>query len=400
MTMEQLRLWGVRFRPPPEALAPQHVVRAFPQSPGLYVHIPFCSRLCPFCPYNKVPYQPAAASAYVPALRQELDSYTDRWSEPFTSLYVGGGTPTLALRSLAFLADIRVSGERAMEILPSHMTPRIAGELRRSGFGAVSIGVQSFHDRILRHLQRPTNAATNRRAVALAREEFDCVDVDLIFDVAYDGPGALLRDLEEAFAFGVDQVSTYPLMRFGYTPFGKAPHERRAEHDLLRRAADLAASRGYHRDSVWTFVRDGSPTYTSITRPYYLGVGAGAATFAGDLFAVNHFGLSQYGAAVEEGRLPIALLARLPSAAATAYRAFWQGYTGQFRAGDDPVLEARWLAGSLRVAAAVGLLRRTGDGGYRMTPRGYDVYHDAERAVTYGLIEPLWGRLMAEHDAA
>ena len=127
------------------------------------------------------------------------------------------------------------------------MTPRIAAELQGSGFDAVSIGVQSFQHRILRHLQRPTTAAVNRRAVALAREQFACVDVDLIFDVAYDGPLALLDDLEQAFAFGVDQVSTYPLMRFGYTPFGKARHERRAEHRLLRRASDLAASRGYHR---------------------------------------------------------------------------------------------------------------------------------------------------------
>ena len=398
--MDAMTLWGVRFRPPPASLAPEQVVGAFPAPAGLYVHIPFCSQLCPFCPYNKVPFQPMAAKAYLPALREELRRYTERWTGLFTSLYVGGGTPTLALRSLEFLADVPISGERAMEILPSHMTPRIAAELHRSGFNAVSIGVQSFHDRILRHLQRPTTAAVNRRAVALAREQFACVDVDLIFDVAYDGPLALLDDLDQAFAFGVDQVSTYPLMRFGYTPFGKARHERHAEHRLLRRASELATRRGYHRDSVWTFVRDGSPRYTSITRPYYLGVGAGAATYAGDLFAVNHFGLAQYRTAIDEGRLPIALQARLPTAAATAYRAFWQGYTGGFAIDGDPLLAARWLAGSLRLAAAAGLLRRTDDGAYRMTPRGYDIYHDAERAVTYRLIEPLWGRLMTEHDAA
>jgi oxygen-independent coproporphyrinogen-3 oxidase len=313
---------------------------------------------------------------------------------------VGGGTPTLALRSLEFLADVPIAGERAIEILPSHMTPRIAAQLRRSGFDAVSIGVQSFHEQILRHLQRPTTATTNRRAVALARDHFRCVDVDLIFDVAYDGPLALLGDLEEAFSFGVDQVSTYPLMRFGYTPFGKAPHERHAEHAVLHRAADLAVRYGYRRDSVWTFVRDGSPTYTSITRPYYLGVGAGAATFAGELFAVQHFGLAQYRAAITAGRLPIALVAHLPGVAATAYRAFWQGYTGRFPAGGDPLLARRWVAGMLRVAAAAGLLVRAADGEYHMTRRGYDAYHDAERAVTYRLIEPLWERMMTEHEAS
>jgi oxygen-independent coproporphyrinogen-3 oxidase len=85
--------------------------------------------------------------------------------------------------------------------------------------------------------------------------------------VAFETPETVLRDLERCFRYGVDQVSTYPLMRFGYTPFGKAPHDARAEHDVLRRASDLAERWGYERRSVRTFNRRGSPSYTSITRP-------------------------------------------------------------------------------------------------------------------------------------
>lgn len=393
-----LHLWGIAFEPSDAELQPDVVMAAFPQRPGLYVHVPFCSRLCPFCPYNKVPFTPRSAAGYLEAMHSELDRYL-AVAEGFTSLYVGGGTPTLCLGSLGFLTQVPVDRERAMEILPSHMTPRIAEQLRVLGFDAVSIGAQSFHDRVLQHLQRPTSAATNRRAVACAREHFSCVDVDLMFDVAYDGPQTLLDDLAEAFDFGVDQVSTYPLMRFGYTPFGKATHQRRAEHQVLRRAAALAVARGYHRDSVWTFVRDGSPTYTSITRPYYLGVGAGAASFTGGSFLVNHFGLDPYCEAIAAGRLPIALTADLPRLAATTYRAFWQGYTGAYRDEQDPLLDAAWVRAGLRAASAAGLLRATGEGGYRMTQRGYDVYHDVERLITYRLIEPLWGRMMTEHAA-
>ena len=396
---DPMRLWGMRFSPPGEVSAAD-VLRGFAGPPGLYVHVPFCSRICPFCPYNKVRYEPQLARGYIGALQRELTGYLAVAEAPFTSLYVGGGTPTLCLDSLRFLADVPVTGERAMEILPSHMTPRIAGELGGLGFDFVSIGVQSFHDRVLRHLRRPTTAATNRRAVACAREHFACVDVDLIFDVAYDGQQTLLDDLREAFSFGVDQVSTYPLMRFGYTPFGKAQHHRRAEHAVLRRATDLAHGYGYRRDSVWTFVREGSPAYTSITRPYYLGVGAGAATYSGSAFSANHFGLAQYLADVERGRLPIGLTAKLPAVAAEAYRAFWQGYTGTYLADGDQLLAAPWVRGSLRGAVAAGLLERTADGSFRMTPRGYDAYHDVERFVTYHLIEPLWGHMMAEHSAA
>ncbi|MEZ5116437.1 MAG: radical SAM protein [Candidatus Nanopelagicales bacterium] len=366
---------------------------------GLYVHVPFCGSLCPFCPYNKVRYQPGPAGRYLDSLRAEAEVY--QAAAPgltFTSLYVGGGTPTLCLAGLGWLADLPVSGERAIEVLPTHMTGLRADTLCRSGFDAVSVGVQSFDPRVLRHLRRPTTVEGNRRAVALARDRFRCVDVDLIFDVGYDEPDTLLRDLAEAFSYGVDQVSTYPLMRFGYTPFGKAQHDRHAEHRLLRRATELAELHGYHRDSVWTFRREGAPGYTSITRPYYLGLGAGAATFTGESFLLNHFGLAQYDADVTRGELPVALAAHLTGARAALFRAFWQAYTGvlPLAAREDPLL-GHPAAGA--VAAVAQWLGWVGGSG-RVTAVGYDRFHDLERWVTYHLIEPLWAELMAEHRVA
>ena len=386
-----MRLFGVAF----ESVAdwsPQRTGRLFAEPAGLYVHVPFCSRLCPFCPYNKVPFQPSLAQEYLAALRVEALGHAALG--PFTSLYVGGGTPTLCRAGLGFLADLPVLGERAIEVLPNHMTDRVAGELQELGFTAVSLGVQSFEDAVLRHLGRPNTAAANHRAVAVARREFDCVDVDLIFDVAYDGPDRLLADLTVAFAAGVDQVSTYPLMRFGYTPFGKARHDRRAEHRVLARASELAARHGYRRDSVWTFLRDGSAPYTSITRPRFLGLGAGAASFTGTDFLVNHFGIDQYLAAVRETGSGTSLRAALPGPAAAAYRLFWQAYTGSLAEGPEADAAS---AAATRLALLLGWAERCDGGGVRLTGRGYDRYHDLERWVTYHLIEPLWEHQMAEH---
>ncbi len=395
------KIFGVTFAPPTRPPSAAELLDECVATPGLYVHIPFCSRLCPFCPYNKVAYRPRLAADYLLLLEWELAQYRQAAQRPFTSLYVGGGTPTLCHASLGMLADIPVAGERAIEVLPSHMTPRIARELRSYGFDYASVGVQSFHDPALRYLHRPTTAQTNRRAVAVARESFDCVDVDLIFDVAYGGGDTLLADLDEAFSFGVDQVSTYPLMRFGYTPFGKARHDRRTEHRVLAQAAELAQRRGYRRDSVWTFVADAGRRYTSITRPYYIGAGAGAASFTGESFLVNHFGLRQYAAAVMDERLPIAQRARLPRPIAQAYRAFWQAYTGSVvlpdaAAGAADLLPRHSTAAALRLAHALGWATPA-DGGYRLTRRGYDHYHDLERWVTYHGIEPLWTHMMSEH---
>lgn len=392
---------GVRFASPHPGLRPEEVVGTFPATPGLYLHVPFCRSLCPFCPYNKVRYQPDLAEAYFPRLLAEAKRYLEVLPGPFPSLYVGGGTPTLDLAALVPILDrIPVTGERAIEALPDHLRDGGAARVRAAGFDFVSVGVQSFHDDVLRRLRRPGSGAGNRAAVAAAAGSFTCVDVDLIFDAAYDRPGVLLSDLAECFRLGVDQVSAYPLMRFGYTPFGKGRHDRRREHAVLAEAADLAADHGYERRAVWTFNRVGSPSYTSITRPYYLGLGAGSATFAGTRFLVNHFGLQQYGAAIDAGRLPVARVAHLAPPAAAAYRAFWQAYTGRIPLdGTDPLLRHPAAVGLRTASRVAGWSRRQG-GAVVVTGRGYDRYHDLERWVTYHLIEPLWAGMMDEHRAA
>ena len=317
---------------------------------------------------------------------------------PFPSLYVGGGTPTLCLDEMeGLLRRLPIAGERAIEVLPGHMTAEGARRLGDLGFDFVSLGVQSFEPRVLRRLRRPGSPEVNRKAIEVALGAFRCVDVDLIFDTGFDDPQTLLDDLTVCFRHGVDQVSTYPLMRFGFTPFGKGDHSRRDEHRVLRAAAELADAFGYERRSVWTFNRVGSPAYTSITRPCYLGLGAGAASFAGEVFVVNHFGLDQYRGALEAGRLPVARMARLPVSAAAAYRAFWQAYTGRIPLdGPDPLLHHPLAATLKATSRLAGWARRSGND-LVLTERGYDRYHDLERWVTYHLIEPLWAEMMREH---
>jgi menaquinone C8-methyltransferase len=390
-------------------LGPAEVAGSFDGPVGAYVHVPFCEWICPFCPYNKVRADPDLAQRYFAALRREVDRYVAEHvtarGEPFTSLYVGGGTPTLYPNELAdVIARIPVSGERAVEVLPTHGTPERLDRLVRMGVTAVSIGAQSFHDGVLRRLRRPHDAAAGRAAVENALGRFGCVDVDLIVDVAWEEQDGFRRafvdDVRTCFRLGVDQVSTYPLMRFGYTPFGAARHDRRWEHAVLAEATALADTMGYERRSVWTFNRRGSPAYTSITRRRFLGMGAGSASFAGRDFYVNHFGVVNYADAVEHDRLPVARWLYLGTWAGAAYDAFWQAYAG----GVD-LRSLEWSYGRAVAAAArtglaplvlAGLLRRTPHG-YRLTRRGTDAYHDLERLVTYQLIEPLWAEMLAEH---
>jgi menaquinone C8-methyltransferase len=383
------------------------VVRSFDGDAGAYVHVPFCEWICPFCPYNKVRADRDLATRYFAALRREIDGYVDeRAGAPFTSLYVGGGTPTLYPDDLAeVIARIPVSGERAIEVLPNHATPDRLDRLVGMGMTAVSIGAQSFHDGVLLRLRRPHDAATSRAAVEHALGRFECVDVDLIVDVAWEDEdafrGAFLGDVRACFELGVDQVSTYPLMRFGYTPFGAARHDRRREHAVLAEATALARAMGYERRTVWTFNRRGAPGYTSITRRRFLGMGAGSSSFAGRDFYVNHFGVAAYADAVEDGRLPVARWLHL-GAWGAAYDSFWQAYAGTVDIGSLQRSYGRGVGAAARATLAslawAGLVRRV-PCGYRITPRGFDAYHDLERLVTYQLIEPLWAEMLAEHPA-
>lgn len=391
---------GVRWSEGDDGLGPAAVVASFPDRYGLYLHVPFCERLCPFCPYNKVPYGPDRAAAYFAALRAEVDAYRAAGAGPFTSLYVGGGTPTLCLDHLeGLLPGLPVEGERAIEVLPAHADPAGVDRLARAGFDRVSLGVQSFDNGVLRHLGRPGSEEVNRAAVEECRGRFACLDVDLIFDTSFSDPATFLADVEECCRLGVDQISTYPLMRFGYTPFGKARHSPRLEHDLMRRAAGLAAAHGYERAAVWVLRRAGAPSFSSITREFYLGLGAGAATFSGLHYLVNHFSPERYAEALAAGRLPLARAARLRPAAGAAYHLFWQAYAGGFDPGHTRALfpSAGWLARLAGGASRVLGLAEPGDGRMHLTARGFDRYHDLERWVTYRYIEPLWGEMMAEH---
>lgn len=390
----------------PQVLTVGDVVGMLDGDVGAYLHVPFCTRICPFCPYNKVVPRPGQPTLYFDALTREVDAYVEAGaagSGGFTSLYVGGGTPTLFPDDLAvLLRRIPVAGERAIEVLPTHGTPPRLDALRAMGFSAVSIGAQSFHDEVLHRLHRPHDAHTARAAVTAAQGRFDLVDVDLIVDVELDDQlaGAFLRDLAECFDLGVDQVSTYPLMRFGYTPFGTARHDHRREHEVLAEATRIAANHGYERRSVWTFNKQGSPTYTSITRRRFLGMGAGASSFLGQDFLVNHFGVQAYSDAVGRGRLPVARWLHLGTLGGTAYDTFWQAYAGRILPAGMGTPSRRATDLALAPLIAAGLVSRIGTGegaGYALTPRGFDRYHDLERAVTYRLIEPLWGQMLEEH---
>ena len=234
----------------PRVLTAGDVVGMLDGDVGAYVHVPFCTRICPFCPYNKVvPAARAARGATSPPWAARSQRVPGRRAprDPggFTSLYVGGGTPTLFPDELRRPAGPDPRRRRAGHRGAAHARDRRSAWTRCATWASPpsASGRSPSTTRSCTACAGPTTPRTARAAVVAAVGRFDLVDVDLIVDVELDDrlAGAFLRDLTDCFELGVDQVSTYPLMRFGYTPFGRARHDRRREHEVLADATRIAA---------------------------------------------------------------------------------------------------------------------------------------------------------------
>ncbi len=381
-------------------LAPAELTRAFPEQLGLYVHVPFCRRICTFCPYNKALYDAELARRYTAAARSELAMLAPALRRrQVTSVYIGGGTPTLAPALIEHVcelaADLGVPGEIGVEVLPNHATPRRLRHLRSLGVTHVSLGVQSFDDRVLSFLGRSHDARTARRAVdAVLAEGFECVDVDLVFDVATFGERGVVSDAAELFALGAGQLSVYPMMRFAYTAVGQSKdHNERAEKRALGAIERAGRWHGYTRTSVWTFNIHPARRYTSITREHYVGVGPSGSSFLDGTFTINTFDTAAYVDLLQEGVLPVVMRSDMGGRAAQAYYLFWRFYEGsvsraRFSQLFGVPVERHFFA-LLALLGAAGALRVNGDT-YQLTGLGFDLFHTVERWVTYNFIEPTW----------
>src|SRR5581483_9190714 len=164
----------------------------------LYVHLPFCSSRCGYCDFVTVVGRDGEHDRYVGALLAELELERHLLAPTVETVYLGGGTPTLiapaALRRL--LGGLPAAAEVTVEANPETVTPDLA-ELLAAHATRVSLGAQSFSDRLLRVLDRAARPDDVRRAVAILRDAgIPNLSLDLIYGVPGQTPAALEHDLE------------------------------------------------------------------------------------------------------------------------------------------------------------------------------------------------------------
>jgi oxygen-independent coproporphyrinogen III oxidase len=389
------------FRPPEAGWTPPRLVRT-----SLYLHVPFCRNRCPYCPYTKVNYDPSLVEPYTVAALAEVDRWAQLTDAPeITSVYVGGGTPTLALESVGrILTRVRerftLTGDVCIETNPADVTEETVGHLHDCGVALVSLGVQSFRPESLRAIGRHYDPETAERALKLLAESgFASVNADIMFALPGQTAADVIADLERASALGADQLTTYPLFTFPYTAVGEYLHlagvrmpdlATRREH--YRAIAGWCEANGFERVSVWGFKRGGVPRYSSVTRDGYIGVGPGSGSHLPDGFTLNTFDLAEWENALAQGRSPIAL--RMPFAAEMNgwWWLYWRFYDTRIpmssldeALGPDAEKARRWLSAIRRA----GLAQRN-NGSLELTDSGAFWLHLAQNHFALSYVNALW----------
>ncbi len=338
-----------------------------PPAPGqaymLYMHVPFCERLCPYCSFNRFPFSEDRARPYFANMRKEMMMLRDLGYD-FESVYIGGGTPTVLLDELCETIDLARDTfsikEVSSETNPNHLVPdyveKLTGRVQR-----LSVGVQSFDDGLLRQMDRYDKYGSGAEIVErikYATPYFTSLNADMIFNFPAQTEDILISDIERVIESGASQTTFYPLMaspsveRSLAATVGKVDYNRERRFyeiicelltgelpDLSAGAfteplVDVGAGNAVHISetvrvappmrpglfefgSAWTFNRRGANVGGSVSEPFddamideyvvnyeeYPAIGSGGITYLGSNLYVNTFSVVDYNAAIEAGRM-------------------------------------------------------------------------------------------------
>ncbi len=222
---------------------------SFVDSAAAYVHIPFCSAICPYCDFAVVAGQDELAERYVDAVVSEINM-SDSW-RALDSVYFGGGTPShvdpvLLARILETLADrhgIAADAEISLEANPEDFSMDKADLLNQIGFNRVSFGAQSFDDGVLLALGRRHQANQIAKSVDAARGAgFENLSLDLIYGEPGESTESWSNTVERAIDLQPNHLSCYALTVEPGTPLGRAVRDGASEHHVRHTMRRMDAS--------------------------------------------------------------------------------------------------------------------------------------------------------------
>ena len=286
-----------------------------------YVHIPFCSQICYYCDFSKVFIKNQPVDSYLEHLLEEFQSYD---IQKLRTLYIGGGTPTalsasqleVLLKGLTKNLDLSFLEELTIEANPGDLDADKIAVLKNSAVNRVSLGVQTFDDKMLKkigrsHLEKDIYENIDRLKLA----GFDNISIDLIYAL----PGQTMEQVKEnvAKAIGLDipHMSLYSLILENHTVFmnrmrrGKLPlPKEELEAEMFEYIIAELERAGFEHYEISNFSKSGFESRHNLMywdNAEYYGIGAGASGYVDGVRYKNHGPIRHYLSAVEEGNARI-----------------------------------------------------------------------------------------------
>lgn len=297
----------------------------------LYMHVPFCTKLCPYCSFNRFPFSEERALPYFESLRREMRMLYDLGYD-FESAYVGGGTPTVMIdelcKTLDLARDLFDIKEVSSETNPNHLTPeyleKLEGRVQR-----LSVGVQSFDDGLLKQMDRYDKYGSADEIVEriqLATPYFTSMNADMIFNFPAQTEDMLIHDIERVVESGCTQATFYPLMASSSVKkqldrtVGDVNYDREQRmYQIIDELMCGGENPLFTHSSAWTFNRfdydagtgEGATSGGDMIDEYvvkyeeYPAIGSGGITYLGSSLYVNTFSLREYSADIAAGHMSI-----------------------------------------------------------------------------------------------
>ena len=258
----------------------------------IYIHIPFCVKKCNYCAFNSKVSNTDEISAYVDALISEIKNNPSTLSAFHSTLYFGGGTPSLLkisqLEKIISALKISNAVEITIEANPGTVDENYLRNLREIGFNRISLGVQSFNDELLKILGRIHDSKTALETIQTAKKFFDNVSIDLMYGLPRQTLADVQKAVEIAVAQDVQHISIYGLEIEDGTNFGKLYNAGKlilpddsAMYDFI---TENLPRLGFRRYEISNFAKKNFESRHNLgywTGKKYLGFGAGAHSYNG-----------------------------------------------------------------------------------------------------------------------
>ena len=286
-----------------------------------YVHIPFCTQICYYCDFSKVFIKNQPVDAYLEHLIQETRSYE---IGKLRTLYIGGGTPTaLSAQQLAYLLtelpkvmDLSEVEEFTIEANPGDLDPDKIAVLKDSQVNRVSLGVQTFDNKMLKKIGRSHQEQDIYDNIRhLKQAGFDNISIDLIYALPSQTMDQVKENVAKAIDLDIPHMSLYSLILENHTVFmnrmrrGKLPlPKEELEAEMFEYIIEELEKAGFEHYEISNFSKPGFESRHNLVywdNAEYYGLGAGASGYVDGIRYKNHGPIRHYLEAVEAGKARI-----------------------------------------------------------------------------------------------